>query len=71
MFVAVNTDPTQAERAILHPDLPAVGIAWDEPYTMTDLLTGRSRRERGADVAVELDPAATPFVIFSVSKLDT
>jgi starch synthase (maltosyl-transferring) len=70
VFVAVNTDPTRAERAILHPDLPAVGIAWDEPYQMTDLLTGRSRRERGADVAVELDPASTPFLIFSVSKLD-
>jgi starch synthase (maltosyl-transferring) len=70
VFVAVNTDPTQAERAILHPDLPAVGIAWDEPYQMTDLLTGRSRRERGADVAVELDPAGTPFLIFSVTRLD-
>ena len=70
VFVAVNTDPTNPERAILHPDLPAVGIAWDEPYQMTDLLTGHSRRERGADVAVELDPAGTPFLIFSVSKLD-
>ena len=37
VYVAVNTDPTAAERAILHPDLPAIGIGWDEPYRLTDL----------------------------------
>ena len=42
VYVAVNTDPTTAEHAILHPDLPAIGIGWDEPYRLTDLLTGDS-----------------------------
>jgi starch synthase (maltosyl-transferring) len=70
VFVAVNTDPRRAERAILHPDLPAIGIGWDEPYRLTDLLTAVSRRERGADIPVDLDPAGTPFRIFSVSALD-
>jgi starch synthase (maltosyl-transferring) len=69
VYVAVNTDPTTAERAILHPDLPAVGIGWDEPYRLTDLLSGRSTRERGADVAVDLDPAGDPFRIFTVAAL--
>ena len=41
VYVAVNTDPTTAEHAILHPDLPAIGIGWDEPYRLTDLLTRR------------------------------
>ena len=70
VYVAVNCDPTTPERAILHPDLPAVGIAWDEPYQLTDLLTGRTSRERGADLAVVLDPAGEAFRIFTVAPLD-
>jgi starch synthase (maltosyl-transferring) len=69
VYVAVNTDPTAAERAVLHPDLPAVGIGWDEPYRLTDLLTGRSTREIGADLAVDLDPAGDAFRIFTVAPL--
>src|SRR5438105_3180774 len=56
VYVAVNVDPRTPERGILHPDLPAIGIGWQEPYRMTDLLTGRRRTERGADVAVDLTP---------------
>ena len=70
VFVAVNTDPTVAEHAILHPDLPAVGIGWDEPYRLTDLMTGRVTRERGADVSVDLDPAGSPFRIFTVGPAE-
>ena len=69
VFVAVNTDPRVAERAVLHPDLPAVGIGWDEPYRMIDLLTGAVSRERGADVPVTLDPAGEPFRIFTIAPL--
>ena len=70
VYVAVNCDPTTAERAILHPDLPAVGIGWDEPYVLTDLLTGRTSRERGADLAVLLDPAGEAFRIFTIAPVD-
>jgi starch synthase (maltosyl-transferring) len=70
VYVAVNCDPTTPERAILHPDLPAVGIGWDEPYLLTDLLTGAVSRERGADLAVVLDPAGEAFRIFTVAPLD-
>jgi starch synthase (maltosyl-transferring) len=70
VFVAVNTDPTTPEHAILHPDLPAVGIGWDEPYRLIDLMTGRVSRERGADVSVDLDPAGSPFRIFTVAPAD-
>ena len=68
VFVAVNCDPTTAERAILHPDLPAVGIGWEEPYEMVDLVSGKVRRERGADVPVDLDPQGEPFRIFTVRR---
>jgi starch synthase (maltosyl-transferring) len=66
VYVAVNVDPRTAERGILHPDLPALGIGWREPYRMTDLLTGRTRTERGADVAVDLTPEQ-PFRIFTIT----
>ncbi len=70
VYVAVNCDPTTPERAILHPDLPAVGIGWDEPYLLTDLLTGQVSREHGADLAVVLDPAGEAFRIFTVAPID-
>ncbi len=70
VYVAVNCDPTTPERAILHPDLPAVGIGWDEPYQLTDLLSGRTSREIGADLAVVLDPAGEAFRIFTVAPLE-
>jgi starch synthase (maltosyl-transferring) len=70
VYVAVNCDPTRAERVVLHPDLPAVGIGWDEPYRITNLLTRGSRRERGADLAVDLDPVVEPFRIFTIAPLD-
>jgi len=67
VFVALNVDPALPERAILHPDLPAIGVGWDEPYRLTDLLSGESRAGRGADLAVDLDPERTPYLIFSIS----
>ncbi len=68
VYVAVNCDPTSGERAILHPDLPAVGIGWDEPYRLTDLMTGRTTTERGADLPFDLDPAGEPFRIFTIAR---
>ena len=70
VYVAVNCDPTTPERAILHPDLPAIGIGWQEPYELTDLMTGRATRERGADLSTVLDPAGEPFRIFTISPID-
>ena len=69
VYVAVNCDPLRAEQATLHPDLPAIGIGWDEPYRMVDLLTGRSRRLRGADIRVELDPARLPYRVFTIRPI--
>jgi starch synthase (maltosyl-transferring) len=70
VYVAINTDPRIAEHAILHPDLPAIGIGWDEPYRITDLLTGATSRERGADLPMHMDPAGESFRIFTISPID-
>ena len=66
VYVAVSCDPGRPESATMHPDLPAIGIGWDEPYLMVDLLTGRSRRLRGAEIRVELNPARLPYRVFTI-----
>ena len=66
VYVAVNCDPARAESVTLRPDLAAIGIGPDEPYQMVDLLTGRSRRLRGAEIPVELNPARLPYRVFTL-----
>jgi starch synthase (maltosyl-transferring) len=66
VYVAVNCDPSRPESAILHPDLPAIGIGWEEPYLMVDLLTGRSRKLHGGEIPVELNPARLPYRVFTI-----
>ncbi|HEV3485104.1 MAG TPA: alpha-1,4-glucan--maltose-1-phosphate maltosyltransferase, partial [Vicinamibacterales bacterium] len=68
IFVAVNTDARSAETAILHPVLPEIGIDWREPYVLTDLMSGESGPEVGADLRVELDPQREPFRIFTIGR---
>ncbi len=68
LFVAVNCDPSRPEVAILHPDLAAIGIAWDEEFRLTDLVSGERRTERGADLAVTLD-RERPFRILRIEPL--
>ncbi len=71
VYVAVNVDPTATQRAILHPDLPAIGLDWREPYRLIDLLTGELRVERGADLVVDLDPlGGQAFRIFTIAPLE-
>ncbi len=69
VFVAVNVDPSVPERGILHPNLAEIGIGWDDPYRVTDLLSGETRAGRGAEISMELDPKGTPFQIFSIAPL--
>jgi starch synthase (maltosyl-transferring) len=66
VYVVVSCDPGRPESATLHPDLPAIGIGWEEPYLMVDLLTGRSRRLHGAEINVELNPARLPYRVFTI-----
>jgi starch synthase (maltosyl-transferring) len=66
VHVAVSVDPRATTSALLHPDLPAIGIGWDDPYLVTDLVTGASRVERGADLPIELTPER-PFRIMTIS----
>ncbi|MGH2463350.1 MAG: maltotransferase domain-containing protein [Candidatus Limnocylindria bacterium] len=67
IWVAVNVTPTRAERAVLRPNLKAVGIDPTRPYRYTDLMTGASRLRRGRELPLVLSPAR-PFVIFTLSQ---
>jgi len=67
LWVAVNVTPTRAERAMLRPNLKAVGIDPKRAYRYTELLTGVSRMRRGREISVVLGPAR-PFVIFTLSQ---
>jgi len=69
VYVAVSCDVSRATTATLQPDLPAIGIGWEEPYQMVDLLTGRSRQLRGREIRVELDPARLPYRVFTLRPL--
>jgi starch synthase (maltosyl-transferring) len=69
VYVAVNCDPQRAENATLRPDLGAIGIDPDQPYQMVDLLSGRTRRLHGPEIAVELDPARLPYRVFTIRRL--
>ena len=70
VYVAVNCNVAAPMKAILHPNLPEIGIGWQEPYRMVDLLTGRWRRLRGADIPVELDPTRLPYRVFTIRPLE-
>jgi len=67
VWVAVNVTPTRSERAVLRPNLKAVGIDPKRPYRFTDLMTGASRLRRGREITLVLGPAR-PFVVFTLSQ---
>jgi starch synthase (maltosyl-transferring) len=67
VWVAVNTQPTSAERAILRPDWKAVGVDPAQPYRFIDLVGGRSRLRRGKTIAMTLGPARS-FAIFTIEQ---
>ena len=67
VWVAVNVSPSRAERAVLRPDLKAVGIDHRRPYRFTDLLTGKSRVRHGRTTSLTLGPSR-PFVIFTLTQ---
>jgi starch synthase (maltosyl-transferring) len=66
VFVAVTLDPARRREAVLQLPLATLGIGADQPYRMTNLLTGEEHRWRGAQQSIWLDPHAEPAFIFSI-----
>jgi starch synthase (maltosyl-transferring) len=66
VFVAVNLDPHHAQEAHIEMPLELLGIAWDRPYQLDDLLLGHSWRWTGPRQHLRLEPASNPVAIFRV-----
>jgi starch synthase (maltosyl-transferring) len=68
VLAAVNLDPFQAHEARLALPLAALGVAPDEAYELTELLSGTRRLCRGPQQTVTLDPRLGPAVIWRLGR---
>ncbi|WP_342644354.1 alpha-1,4-glucan--maltose-1-phosphate maltosyltransferase [Mucilaginibacter sp. CSA2-8R] len=69
LIIAVNLDAFATQGAHVRIPLPEFNIGYDEPYQVTDLLSGSSYRWVGDYNYVELNPYQMPAHIFKVQKL--
>ena len=68
ILVAANTNPHHTQWANLDLDLSALGVAWDQPFQVHDLLTDARYRWQGNRPVVGLDPGSLPVHVFAVRK---
>ena len=68
VLVVVNLDPRFAQSGWTALSLPALGLGPDEPYAVTDLLTGGRHTWRGGRNYVSLRPAEQPAHIFRLER---
>ncbi len=66
ILVAASTDPYNQQWANLQLDLPALGLPYDRPFDLRDLLTGNQYRWRGSRATVGINPADQPAHIFAI-----
>jgi starch synthase (maltosyl-transferring) len=69
VLVVVNLDPHQTQSGITHLDMAELGLPWDAPFHVEDLLTGIRFEWRGPESFVLLDPNVMPAHIFHVSSI--
>jgi len=69
LIVIVNLDPHAMHETNVEVPIGELGIAPDEAYEMSDLLTGARYVWRGARNYVRLDPAERVGHVFKVSRL--
>jgi starch synthase (maltosyl-transferring) len=68
VLTIVNLDPVLTQAGFLQLDLAELGLAPDEPFTVTDALTGNIYGWQGARNYVELRPDLIPAHVFVVEK---
>jgi starch synthase (maltosyl-transferring) len=69
LIIAVNLDVNNTQGAHVRIPLPQLNIGYDEPYQVTDLLSGSTYQWLGDYNYVELNPYQMPAHIFKVEKL--
>jgi len=64
ILVAVNLDYGAVQAGTVHLDLSALGLAWDESFSLHDLLTGDRYEWAGPAHYISLDPDVMPAHVF-------
>jgi len=67
LIIIVNVDPHAARDTTVYLNMPALGMDWEETFTVHDELTGQAWRW-GQSNYVRLDPAHEPAHIFAVRR---
>jgi starch synthase (maltosyl-transferring) len=67
-LVAVNLDFRSPCECRLRLPLDALGIGWEEPYRVVDLVRETEHGSRGPEYRVRLDPHDEPAFIFSIRR---
>ena len=67
LIIVVNVDPHAARDTTVHLNMPALGMDWEDTFTVHDELTGQAWRW-GQSNYVRLDPSHEPAHIFAVRR---
>ena len=67
VIVVVNVDPHAPRTTTVHLDLPALGLNWEDTFTVHDEITGQDWRW-GAHNFVHLDPYVEPAHVLTVGR---
>jgi starch synthase (maltosyl-transferring) len=71
VLVIVNMDHRYAQSAWTDLEMPALGLAWDAPFTVVDELDGGTFAWRGPRNFVRVDPAIAPGHLFRLAAPPT
>jgi len=66
--VVVNLDPRNTQSGWVDCDLGSLGLKWDEPFQVYDLLANAYYTWQGPRNYVELNPHVIPAHIFQVQQ---
>jgi starch synthase (maltosyl-transferring) len=69
LIIVVNLDPHSVHETMVEVPIADLGIGPNDPYEMSDLLTGARYTWRGAKNYVRLDPAERVGHVFKISRL--
>jgi starch synthase (maltosyl-transferring) len=68
ILVAINLDPRNTQSGWIDCDLDSLGVTWDEPFQVYDLLANAYYTWQGPRNYVELNPYIIPAHIFQVQR---
>lgn len=68
LLIVVNTDAYQRRAGMVQVPLWQLGIDYDQPYKVHDLLTGAYYTWQGEQNYVELDPYVLPMHLFRIER---